>query len=86
MIVFIPYITEILMALGFDWVTDDPEGIPISRKFLKSLYMTSRIICYFVFLFRVLVIYSNWKLRNTKKGISMIFRSEEKMVLVRFYF
>ena len=83
MIVFIPYITEIMMQMGFDWESGSTSSVKFSRKFLKALYMTFRLICYFVFVFRVLVIYSNWKLRNQRSGLFNIFKSESKLILVR---
>jgi hypothetical protein len=82
MIVFIPYVTELMLMSGFDWDSLNHTDIKFSRKFLKSLYMTFRIICYFVFLFRVLVIYTNWKLRKQAKGFFTIFKSEDKVVIV----
>jgi hypothetical protein len=85
MITVIPYITEIVVALGVSWQADATSEIQFSRKFLKALYMTMRVLCYFVFLFRVLVIYTSWKLRNEDAGMTRLFKNEDSSIVVRFW-
>lgn len=98
MIVFIPYVSDF-------WVDSwsnikSSEEIPWSRKILKSLYLSVRLFCYFIFGVRTIIIYSNWKLGEYKdvkygkrkakklsrleKFLQKAFRTEEKGLLVRF--
>lgn len=52
LITIIPYIAELMIALKVDWDAYEEDDIPFNRKLLKSLYMTTRVTCYFVFTFR----------------------------------
>jgi len=85
MIIVVPFIAEIFFRVGWvNWNSEKPDEImkDFSRMFFKSLYMTFRIICYIVYIFRVLVIYSNWKKRNSNHRLFKLLRSEDNMVLV----
>jgi hypothetical protein len=60
----IPYASDFWVST---WATATrAEDIHFSRKLFKSLYLSFRLFCYFVFGFRTVIIYSNWKLGEYK--------------------
>lgn len=68
--------------------TDD---IVFSRKFIKAIWTTMRLLSYGLFVVRTGVVFRNWKAKskdsssNLYKGIRELFRSEKQCILVRIF-
>lgn len=73
---------------GLKVSTDD---IVFSRKFIKAIWTTMRLLSYGLFVMRTGVVFRNWKAKakdnssNLYKGIRELFRSEKRCILVRFF-
>lgn|SRR3990167_736242 len=83
MTLLIPYIVEIAISLGTRWPAAELDDVPFMRRLTKSTYMIFKTTCYMLFVPRVLVIYSNWKVpRKHKSYFWRIFGSEKTSLVV----
>lgn len=79
----VPYSVEIAVIFGTRWPADDTDGVPLIRKIAKASYMIFKTTCYILFLPRILVIYSNWKVsRRNKPYFWRIVGNERTSMLV----
>jgi hypothetical protein len=83
----IPYIVELAIISGVRWPASNPQQVPFTRKLAKATYMIFKTTCYMLFLPRVLVIYSNWKVaRRNKPYFWRMMGNENKNLLVKLGF
>ena len=90
-LIFFPYCCEFFIVFGIWKENEDKKhqslsDVTLLRKIFKALYMTARLNCNFLFLLRVLVIYSRWKLRKRNKLLNNLLKSEKKIILVNLFF
>lgn len=79
----VPYSVEIAVIFGTRWPADNSGEIPLIRKIAKSSYMIFKTTCYILFLPRILVIYSNWKVpRRNKPYFWKVVGNEKTSLLV----
>lgn len=70
----------------------DLGDIVFSRKFIKSVWVTMRIMSYSLFIVRTGVVFRNWRAKakngsnNLYKGIRELFRNEKQCLLVSLFY
>lgn len=84
MTLLIPYVVELALWYKDTWEADEIGEIPWTRRFAKGFYSSSKVVCYFCFLGRVLVIYGIWRVdRKDRKAFWRVMGNEKRCLIVR---